>query len=229
MENLLLFLREHAVPFLALLCVPLSGFFLWELRDELGLRGGKMIAAPFLYVVFGLLSIIVFSVIHDIPQLPHFTLHHQGMLVVFPLLFPLIAKWLKKDWRDVSDVLAVSIPAIVAVLRTFCLLNGCCYGMYFPGTEVRIPLREAFMLINVLTSIGLMLWVRRKHTRGIILPVYLIGYGALRLIEVSLRDNPLWKNNPGDRVFALISIFAGLLLFSWITELGKAEEKRRSH
>ena len=227
MAELLEYFEAHAVVILALLCIPISGFFLWKLRDVLGLREWKLFAAPFLYVVFGLLSIILFSIIHDITRFPRFTLHHQGLLFIFPMLFPFAAKWLKRDWRDVSDALTVSIPGIIAVLRVFCLLNGCCYGKYFPETKTHIPLRETVMVINLITSIMLMLWIRKKHPRGIMLPAYMVFYGVMRLIEVSLRFNPAWSNNSGDRVFAFISIFIGLLIGSWILEKNEQNQKHK--
>lgn len=225
MTDFLAFFEAHAVVILALLCIPISGFFLWKLRDVLGLSGWKLCAAPFLYVIFGLLSIILFSIVHDIPTFPHFTLHHQGLIFVFPLLFPLTAKWLKRDWRDVSDALTVSIPGIIAVLRVFCLLNGCCYGVYFPGTETHIPLRETVMAVNVIASFLLMLWIRHSHPRGIMLPAYMVFYGLFRLLEVSLRFNPFWANNSGDRIFAIISLLLGMLIAMWILEVNEKETK----
>lgn len=226
MTDFLIFFEAHAVVILALLCIPLSGFFLFQLRDVLGLSGWKLWAAPFLYVIFGLLSIIVFSLLHDLPTFPHFTLHHQGLLIIFPLLFPLAARWLRKDWRDVSDALAVSIPGIIAVLRVFCLLNGCCYGAYFPGTETHIPLRETVMAVNVIVCFLLMLWIRRSHPRGIILPAYMIFYGLFRLLEVSLRFNPFWANNSGDRLFAVVSALLGMLIAIWILEVNERKTKK---
>lgn len=228
MDHALSFFAAHAVPILAGVCIPISGFFLWKLRDVLGLSGWKMAVAPFLYVIFGLLSIIVFSIIHDIPSFPHFTLHHQGLIFIFPLLFPLAAKWLNKDWRDVSDALTVSIPGIIAVLRVFCLLNGCCYGKYFPGTETNIPLRETVMAVNLLVCFLLMFWIRHKHPRGIMLPAYMIFYGLFRLLEVSLRFNPDWSNNSGDRLFAVLSLLIGLFLAVWVLELGEADRNMKS-
>lgn len=225
MQGISLFIQEHSVILLASACVPWSGFFLWKLRDKLGLSGWKLIVAPFLYVIIGLLSIVVFSIIHDFPQFPHFSLHHQGMLIIFPLFFPLIARLLKKDWRDVSDCLAVSIPGIVAVLKCFCFIHGCCYGAFIAGTTTRWPIREAFVILNLLICFIYLLIIGKKHARGIVLPSYLIVYGLFRIIEVSLRADPTWVQNKGDKIFAYISIFLGLLLLSVVFEINEREKR----
>ncbi|MBR4636497.1 MAG: prolipoprotein diacylglyceryl transferase [Clostridia bacterium] len=225
MQNILLFFKEHTVIILASACVPWSGFFLWKLRDKLGLSGWKLVLAPFIYVIVGLLSIVVFSIIHDISQLQNFSLHHQGMLIVFPLFFPLAAKLLKKDWLDVSDCLTVSIPGIVALLKCFCFIHGCCYGGFIPGTTTRWPIREAFIILNCLICFVYLIIINKKHMKGIVLPCYLIVYGLFRIIEVSLRADPTWVHNTGDRIFAYVSIILGLLLFSVIAELNEREKK----
>lgn len=219
MNDLLSFLAEHAVLVLALACIPYSGFFLWKTRDILGLSGVKMASAPFIYVAVGLLSIVVFSLIHDLQHLSTWSLHHQGILIVFPLFFPLAAKLLGKDLRDVSDALMVSIPGIIAGLRSFCLLRGCHFGLIIPGTSIHFPLREMVMVVNLCVSFFLLHWIRRPHIKGIFLPGYLIFYGLFRLLEVALRYDPQWQSNSGDRFFAFVSIALGVFLGILILQL----------
>ena len=223
------FLRDHAVLIVALACIPWSGFFLWKTRDILGLSGRKLYLAPFIYVITGLAAMTMFSILYDIRTFPDFSLRHQGLLAFFPLLFPLFAKLLKKDLRDVSDALAVSIPGIIAMTRVFCLINGCCYGRFFPGTSVHIPLREIVMALHLAASFLLLLWIRRNHPRGILLPAYMLYYGIVRVTEVHFRFNPFWNIGGRDTIMGVVFITLGILIGIAILDRNDAEKHRKKH
>lgn len=228
MNSLISWVLENYVLVIALGCIPFSGFFLWKTRDLLGLSGWKLTLAPLIYVIVGLSSIVVFSIIQDLPRFPDWRLHHQGILIVFPLFFPLFAKLQKIDLRDVSDALTVSIPGIIAATRISCLMNGCCYGRYFPGTEVNIPLREIVIIANLLASFVLLKWIRKRRSKGFFLPGYMVFYGVFRFAEVALRFNPYWTQNSGNRIFALFSIIVGLFLSVFVAEINERERQRKT-
>lgn len=226
------FITENTVTFLALLCIPVSGIFLIFQREKLRLdRWWKILLAPFAYVILGLLSLVIFSVLHDIGTFPEWAIHHQGLLIVFPLFFPLIAKVLKVDLLDVSDALAVSLPGIIAVVRIFCLIRGCDYGRYIPGTQVRWPIREAVIILNFICCIIFLAWNKRGHKKGIVFPVYLIFYGIYRVIEVWLRYYDLTSTE--DYIWAIICILAGIFILLWVDEKSRkynftVKRKRRT-
>ena len=222
------FLYENTVAALALLCIPISGVFLALQRDKLKLdMYWKLALAPFVYVIVGLLSLSVFSILHDIRSFPHWSIHHQGLMIVFPLFFPVIGKLLKVDWLDVSDALTVSIPGIIAVLRIFCLVRGCCFGKPFFGTVFLWPVRELAMLLNFGCSVVFLLWNRRPHISGIFLPTYWAFYGVYRIVEVMLRSEYYRLNNVEDYFFAILSVLAGIFCLLWLDEKNKRQRRRK--
>ena len=225
MAALMRFISDNTVAVLAVLCIPVSGVFLTMQREKLRLdKAWKVLAASLVYVIFGLLSLVIFSVIHDIHTLPHWSIHHQGLLIVFPLFFPLFAKWLKADFLEVSDALSVPLPGIIAIIRVYCLIRGCDYGRYIPGTQIRWPVREGVIFLNFACCAVFLLWNRRGHAKGLIFPVYLMFYGAYRIVEVHLRyyDLPAAE----DYVLAILSILAGLFILMWVDELQRKQTKR---
>lgn len=222
------FLHEHTVAALAILCIPISGVFLLLQRDRLKLdTWWKAALAPLVYVILGLLSLVVFSILHDIRTFPSWSIHHQGLMIVFPLLFPLIAKLLKADWLEITDALAVSIPGIIAVLRVFCLVNGCCYGRPFFGTELLWPIRELAMALNLGCCVAFVLWNRRDHIKGVILPTYWVFYGVYRTAEVLLRSKSYSLANTEDIIFAMLSLLAGVFCLIWLDEKNRRKSKPR--
>lgn len=230
MNVLSTFLHEHTVAALALLCIPISGVFLVLQRDKLKLdTGWKLALAPFVYVIVGLMSLAVFSILHDIRSFPHWSIHHQGLMIVFPLFFPLVGKLLKVDWLDVSDALTVSIPGIIAVLRIFCLVRGCCFGKPFFGTEYLWPVRELAMLLNFGCCVVFLLWNRREHIKGIILPVYWVFYGVYRTAEILLRSEYYSLTNAEDYFFAILSLLAGVFCLLWLDEKNRRHRGRKKH
>ena len=224
------FLHENTVTALALLCIPISSIFLILQRNTLKLdRGWKLAISPFIYVVVGLLSLVLFSVLHDIHTLPHWTIHHQGLMIVFPMFFPLFAKRMNLDWLDVSDALSVSIPGIIAVLRIFCLVRGCCFGKPFFGTAYLWPIRELAMLLNFACCVVFLLWNRKKHTKGVILPTYWIFYGVYRTAEILLRSEYYSLTNTEDFIFAILSLLAGIFCLLWLDEIARRQREEKKH
>lgn len=219
------FISENTVAVLAVLCIPVSGIFLIAQRKQLKLdTRWKVILAPFLYVVVGLLSLVVFSVFHDIRTFPHWSIHHQGLLIVFPLFFPLIARWLKANLTDVSDAVSVLLPGIIAVIRIYCLIRGCDYGRCILETHVRWPIREGVIVLNFICCIAFFRWNRYGHPNGKIFPAYLIIYGLYRIVEVRLRYYDLTSSE--DYFFAVLSIVVGSFIFIWADEKNRRQVKR---
>ena len=157
---------EKTVLVLSVLCIPVSGLFLFLQRKELRLdRPWKIVISPLVYVIFGLLSLAVFSIVHDINTFPKWSIHHQGLLLVFPIFFLLAAKILKTDTLSTVDALSVSLPGIVAITRLFCFVRGCCYGTYCFDTQFRWPIREAVIIINFLCCIVFLIWNKKEHKK----------------------------------------------------------------
>lgn len=118
--------------------------------------------------------------------------------------------WLKKErlWT-LADVMAPSIALGQVFGRLGCLMNGCCYGRpaelacaisYPPGHETHpvgspalpvhaTPIYEATLTLCLYLTLA---WLfRRKHFRGQIFGLYLVGYGVCRsIVELFRGDYP---------------------------------------
>lgn len=55
------------------------------------------------------------------------------VLWAFPLLFCLIFRKIKTEWRDYIDILCVFLAFQHIFNRVACLFNGCCCGKYYDG------------------------------------------------------------------------------------------------
>lgn len=214
METILLFFKIYTVPILAASCVPLVGIILWLLRDRLQLNLRQIVILTLGFVAAGLTSIAGFGVIHDICYFPNWTFQHQGLIFFMPLWFLVAAKWLKKDWRDVFDVFAVIMPFVVAGVRIYCIVRGCCYGrLLFHSEILRWPVRELTCILNIVIGVVFYIWIRRVHIPGILLPAYMMLYSGIRFTEVMLWGNRYRDYFFRDRGLALISFVLGLGLY----------------
>ena len=224
------FIQNHSLFIVGVSCLLWVVLVLWIIREPLGLPGSKLFTSPFLYVYIfaAIVSAVVFSLITDPLTGFYFSVRHHGLLFLFPAFIPLFSKLLKIDWRDIADIMACTLPGLIAMTRLSCIINGCCYGRCFPGTQTFIPLRE--IVISVLIAVNLLIirWYRHGRAKGILLPGFAVFYGFFRLLEIALRFNPDWSNNARDRVFAIIYIALGILLAIVISEFSETQKKSKS-
>ena len=208
------FFKAYPVPILTVSCVPLVGGLLWLLRDKLDLTLRQIIGLAVSFVVFGLLSLIVFGMLHDGRLYPSSTYQHQGLIFFMPLWFYAVSKWLKRDWREVFDVFSVILPFVVAGIRTYCISQGCCYGLpFFGSATVQWPVREITMALNIIIGLVFYRWIRREHTPGIMLPTYLMLYSLIRFEEVVLWGNIYRDWSYKDRTLAILSFVIGICFY----------------
>ncbi len=124
----------------------------------------------------------------------------QGALVVGVAAASIACKIKKIPVWKALDIAAPYIALGQAIGRVGCFLNGCCYGVVtdsrfgviFPGDTVkRIPAQLIFSL--ALVVIFLVLLFLRKHKRfdGYTFSMYLIIFGAYRVIFDFLRGDEL--------------------------------------
>ena len=212
MDTLLLILRTYTVPILAAACFPLVGVLLWMVRDVLQIRLKQVVLLAVTFVAFGLTSIIVFGMIHDLKLFPNSTFQHQGLMLFMPFWFLGVAKLMKRDWRDVFDTFAVVMPFVVAGVRIYCILQGCCYGITFrKPVHFTVPVRELTILLNVIVGVLMLRQSRQQHIRGILFPTYTMAYSVIRFSEVAL-----WGSIARDQFF----VDRGLAIFNFILGFG---------
>lgn len=102
-----------------------------------------------------------------------------------------------------NDSFARILPFSVAIGRLGCVLGGCCRGvrwdgplaMHYAGEAFgRFPAPWAEMAFHLLCGVLFVGLVRRGSLAGRIFNLYLVMYGAFRLLTEPLRDTPhlLW-------------------------------------
>jgi phosphatidylglycerol---prolipoprotein diacylglyceryl transferase len=127
---------------------------------------------------------------------------YSGRSIVGALIFGLlgaeIAKPLVRYSLPPNDRFAAILPFTFAIGRVGCLISGCCRGtptnsplaiVYSDGIP-RHPVQAYEILFHVLAGcIGILL-VKKKLFRGCVFSLYLIAYGAFRLVTEAIRETP---------------------------------------
>jgi phosphatidylglycerol---prolipoprotein diacylglyceryl transferase len=127
---------------------------------------------------------------------------YSGRSIVGALIFGLLGAELAKPLVRYSlppnDRFAALLPFSFAVGRVGCLISGCCRGtptnsplaiVYSDGIP-RHPVQIYEILFHVLAGcVGIVL-VKRKLFRGSVFSLYLIAYGAFRLVTETIRETP---------------------------------------
>jgi len=141
---------------------------------------------------------------------------YSGRSIVGALIFGLLGAELAKPLVGYSlppnDRFAALLPFSFAVGRVGCLISGCCRGtptnsplaiVYSDGIP-RHPVQLYEILFHVLAGcVGIVL-VKKKLFRGCVFSLYLIAYGAFRLVTETIRETP--------QSFGLLSTYQWLSL-----------------
>jgi phosphatidylglycerol:prolipoprotein diacylglycerol transferase len=127
---------------------------------------------------------------------------YSGRSIVGALIFGLLGAELAKPLVHYSlppnDRFAAVLPFTFAVGRVGCLISGCCRGTptssplaiaYGDGIP-RHPVQFYEILFHVLAGCVGILLVRKKLLRGCVFSLYLIAYGAFRLVTETIRETP---------------------------------------
>lgn len=170
---------------------------------------GAVIGARTLYVIMFWRQQFAGAPFVDIFKVWQGGLVYYGGLIGSSLACILYA-WLKKAslWT-LADIMAPSVALGQVFGRIGCLMNGCCYGrqtnavcaITFPPGHETHPVGSPALHVHptqiyeAVLTLGLYLglaWLfRKKHFRGQIFALYLIGYGILRsIVELFRGDYP---------------------------------------
>ncbi len=158
--------------------------------------------------------------------------YHGGLLCTIGGAWLYIRKY-RLDFRQLADLLIPAIPAGYTFGRIGNFINGelwgritdVPWGMYFPnapGHHLRHPsqlyeaLFEGLVLFAILWSLR-----NRKMPSGMMLPLYLIGYGTVRFCIEFFREPDrqlgfVWLFFSMGQLLCLAMIMAGAVLaFKW--------------
>lgn len=139
----------------------------------------------------------------------YFTDIFGGMVFYGGLIGGIIAGYiycrcLKLDIMTYSDALTPAIPLFHAFGRVGCFLGGCCYGIesswgfqyehsLVPEADgvTRLPIQLLESVGNLVIVAVLILLSKKIHTKGFLLPLYLLMYGILRFTTEFFRGDEI--------------------------------------
>ena len=148
----------------------------------------------------------------------------------------------KKNFIDIADIAVVALILGQGIGRIGCYFAGCCYGievadpsfMWFPlSTQINGVWHLSTFFYESLCDFIIFfvfLWLFRKKvkTRGVMLSLYLISYGAVRCIIETFRGDSLYIGSMKvSQLLSLILMVVGIILLLVIyTKKRKANENK---
>ena len=133
----------------------------------------------------------------------------------------------KKNFFDIADIAVVSLILGQAIGRIACYFGDCCYGVeitnptlqWFPlGTFVNGAWHYSTFFYESFCNFGifvllLLLLLKKVKTRGVMLCLYLICYGAVRCVIETFRGDSLYIGSlKVSQLLSLLLMVAGIVL-----------------
>ena len=85
-----------------------------------------------------------------------------GSIFILPLFYFVGAKLFGRKYSDVFDIFLLCTITTLVFARVDCILSGCCYGIYLPGSDtLRWPTREMEIVFH-LVLIVVLLFIKKK-------------------------------------------------------------------
>lgn len=161
-----------------------------------------------------------------------------GGLVGAIILMYVYTKKYKIDFIDLVETLTPSFPLIHAFGRLGCFFAGCCYGIPFkapigmrfsqspvaPNNIELFPVQLLESSLNVLIFIFLIIYARKKRSKGNLISIYLIFYSIVRFFLEYLRydaERGFWLGVSTSQWFSIIIIIAVIAEYIYRKKLKK--------
>lgn len=143
-----------------------------------------------------------------------------GAVFFVPIVFIVFSKLIKIPYGDLLDLCAPAECIMLVLMKSQCLINGCCSGrmLYLTpeGVAVMFPSQLVELINAVVLMLVLMVMALSQKWRGKIYPWYLIIYGCTRFVLNWFRfTSPLLMGLPAGNLWSLVAIFIGVL---WLTD-----------
>ena len=215
-------------PLLSLLICAAVATFVWLMliRKRLLVKWYAAAVLSVLHVAVGVLCVKFFAVVEagfDFSKFSGQSLF--GAVFFLPLFYLLGAKLFKRKISDVFDGFTVPMVFTLFCARISCIITGCCLGMTVPGTDLRVPTREAELVFYAVLLAFLIPMVLRERRRGAAYPIFMIAYGAFRFVCEFFRESAAFSGAFHlSHVWAVITFALGL---SILIELN--QKAKRSH
>lgn len=202
--------------------------YLWDIQKK---KAYYMVLAAEIGTIIGGKILFLLTSISKLPYLFSkygiFTLIKTGFVfyggLIGASLFVIVYAKLKKE--NVNNFLCLmffATPLVHFFGRLGCLFSGCCYGIEYKGPLSinlngidRFPVQLLEASLNLMLFFGFIFFRNRSCLKRNIISIYLISYGAFRLITESLRGD-LHRGFVGwisiSTVISLLCISLGVIL-----------------
>lgn len=148
-----------------------------------------------------------------------------GGIFIMPVFYYAYARIKRLPVGVVFDVFVVPLVATLLLARCNCLYAGCCIGQHIGDTEFRYPTREAEILYDSIFLIFVIPIILKDKKRGMMYPIYLISYGAVRFLLESFRESSATGFWHIAHTWSVVAFAIGLGILITITIVQK---KRRA-
>lgn len=224
MEETLVWLADNKL-FLLLAIGSFFGYYwLQRHKERLSINNCVAMILSILNTVFGVLFVKLFAFIEGAPG----AMSLFGGVFFMPLLYYMGAKVTKRSVAVVCDIFAVCTIFTVMCARTNCLLAGCCGGTLIPGMHgMRWPTQLTEIIFYIVLIAVLWNKVGKPDMLGLIYPMYLMLYGAVRFALEFFREKDTQYLIHLSHVWAILSFAMGSALYYEIRENRKRKGKRR--
>lgn len=218
------------ITLLLLLAVGAAFTFGWLilLRKRLNMAWYVAIMIAILCVASGVLFVKAFAFIET-----GFNQNSLGNMSLFgavfgmPLIFYFVSKITKSPPQNVFDALTPCMIFSVMCIRINCIMSGCCRGLPIPGTNgIRFPTREAEVMFYLILLAILCPQIWKGKLRGRAYPIYMMCYGAFRLVVEFFRDSGSVGLFHLAHLWALITLLLGVSIYAEMKN-SKSKPRRR--
>ena len=148
------------------------------------------------------------------------------------------------SFLEIMDLYAPSIALMHAVGRVGCFLAGCCYGMHVEGrfgvvfrnslgAPNGVPLLPIQLIesgLNIILCAALVLYARKKRTKGRVIGLYLVIYAVMRFTLEFFRGDAIRGFVLGLSTSQFISVLLlpiGIFLLVWKMRSPARENEER--
>ncbi len=151
------------------------------------------------------------------------------------LLFAELGK-LALRYRELpNDAFAAKLPLSIAVGRVGCVFAGCCRGVpsergltltYSDGVA-RFPAQLWELGFQLVALAALVALFKQGRLRGRLFALYIVAYGAFRVVLETLRDTRKLEGGQHSAYqgFALALIACGVVSFAWYSRAAHQQDR----
>lgn len=214
---------------LILLLTLSTGFvFVWLFlyRKKLQVRIWEIVLVSVAHTIVGVLLVKFFALLEagfDTTKAGNLSLY--GGIFFMPLFYLGFAKAKKVSISLAFDIFTPCLTCTLMLARFNCLVHGCCQGVlmsngkHFPTPLMEILFQSVFLLALI------WLFVSQKG-KGILYPLYMVGYGVFRFIIEWFREYNGSAVLHFGHIWSIVSVVLGITWIVAYVLLDRRNQKR---